>query len=152
MAAGCSLEPDRLEEFRDRLNQNCRLEEKDFIEKIHIDIDMPVDYITTGLVEQIAVMEPFGKANKRPLFAHRKLKVETVRVFGKGKNVIKLALKSSQGTRIDGMIFEEEDTFRQKMGEMNYITCTYYPTINEYQGYRNLQINIQNYFFTEDTI
>ena len=152
MAAGCSLEPDRLEEFRDRLNQNCRLEEKDFIEKIHIDIDMPVDYITTGLVEQIAVMEPFGKANKRPLFAHRKLKIERVRVFGKGKNVIKLALKSSQGTRIDGMIFEEEDTFRQKMGEMNYITCTYYPTINEYQGYRNLQINIQNYFFTEDTI
>ena len=52
-------------------------------------------------------------------------------VFGKNKNVIKLALKSSQGTRIDGMIFEDEDEFREKMGTAKYITCTYYPVINE---------------------
>ena len=71
-------------------------------------------------------------------------------VFGKNKNVIKLALKSSQGTRIDGMIFEDEAEFREKMGIAKYITCTYYPVINEYQGYKSLQINIQNYFFVEE--
>ena len=71
-------------------------------------------------------------------------------VFGKNKNVIKLALKSSQGTRIDGMIFEDEDEIREKMGTAKYITCTYYPVINEYQGYKSLQINIQNYFFVEE--
>ncbi len=149
MAAGCSLEPERLDEFRERINRRCSLREEDFIEKIHIDADMPVDYVTFDLVKQMAVLEPFGKGNKKPLFAHRKLKIENVRVFGKGKNVIKLALKSSQGTRIDGMIFEEEESFREKMQNMRYITCTYYPVINEYQGYRNLQIQIQNYFFTE---
>ena len=67
----------------------------------------------------------------------------------KNKNVIKLALKSRQGTRIDGMIFEDETEFREKMGTNKYITCTYYPVINEYQGYKSLQINIQNYFFAE---
>ena len=71
-------------------------------------------------------------------------------VFGKNRNVIKLALKSGQGTRIDGMIFEDEDEFREKMGTSKYITCTYYPVINEYQGYKSLQINIQNYFFVEE--
>lgn len=150
MAAGCSLEDGRLDEFRERINQECTLTEKDFIDKVHIDADMPVDYITMDLIRQMAVLEPLGKGNKKPLFAHRKLKVEQVRVFGKGKNVIKLALKSSQGTRIDGMIFEEEESFRKKMKEMQYITCTYYPVINEYQGYRNLQIQIQNYYFTEE--
>ncbi len=150
MAAGCSLEDGRLDEFRERINQECTLTEKDFIDKVHIDADMPVDYITMDLIHQMAVLEPLGKGNKKPLFAHRKLKVEQVRVFGKGKNVIKLALKSSQGTRIDGMIFEEEESFRKKMEEMQYITCTYYPVINEYQGYRNLQIQIQNYYFTEE--
>lgn len=44
------------------------------------------------------------------------------------------------------MIFEDEDEFREKMGTSKYITCTYYPVINEYQGYKSLQINIQNYF------
>lgn len=150
MAAGCSLEEGRLEEFRIRINEGCSLREDDFVKKVHIDVDMPVDYISLPLIEQISVMEPFGKENKRPVFAHKKLLVQNVRVFGKGRNVIKLSLKSSQGTVIDGMIFEEEESFRMKMGDYHYMTCTYYPTVNEYQGYMNLQINIQNYFFTEE--
>lgn len=150
MAAGCSLEKEKLQEFRKKINENCTLEKKDFAKKVQIDIDMPVDYITMDLIHQLSVLEPFGKENKKPLFAHRKLKVERVNVFGKNKNVIKLALKSSQGTRIDGMIFEDEDEFREKMGTSKYITCTYYPVINEYQGYKSLQINIQNYFFVEE--
>lgn len=75
---------------------------------------MPVDYITMDLIRQLAVLEPFGKENKKPLFAHRKLKVERVNVFGKNKNVIKLALKSSQGTRIDGMILRMKMNFERK--------------------------------------
>ena len=47
------------------------------------------------------------------------------------------------------MIFEEEDIFREKMGEgKQYITCTYYPDINVYRGNESLQIRIQHYFFT----
>lgn len=75
---------------------------------------MPVDYITMDLIHQLSVLEPFGKENKKPLFAHRKLKVERVNVFGKNKNVIKLALKSSQGTRIDGMILRMKMNFERK--------------------------------------
>ena len=75
---------------------------------------MPVDYITMDLIHQLSVLEPFGKENKKPLFAHRKLKVERVNVFGKKKNVIKLALKSSQGTRIDGMILRMKMNFERK--------------------------------------
>lgn len=152
MAAGCSMEAGRLKEFRRRINAESTLQEEDFVKKVHIDIDMPIDYLNLDFIEQLSVLEPFGKANKRPLFAHRKLKIERVQVFGKGKNVIKLSLKSSQQTQIDGMIFEEEDSFREKMGDMKYITCTYYPVINEYQGYKSLQINIQNYFFTEESL
>ena len=144
------FEKEKLQEFRKKINENCTLEKKDFAKKVQIDIDMPVDYITMDLIHQLSVLEPFGKENKKPLFAHRKLKVERVNVFGKNRNVIKLALKSSQGTRIDGMIFEDEDEFREKMGTSKYITCTYYPVINEYQGYKSLQINIQNYFFVEE--
>jgi len=144
------LKKEKLQEFRKKINENCTLEKKDFAKKVQIDIDMPVDYITMDLIHQLSVLEPFGKENKKPLFAHRKLKVERVNVFGKNRNVIKLALKSSQGTRIDGMIFEDEDEFREKMGTSKYITCTYYPVINEYQGYKSLQINIQNYFFVEE--
>ncbi len=45
---------------------------------------MPVDYITMDLIHQLSVLEPFGKKIK-PLFAHRKLKVERVNVLEKIK-------------------------------------------------------------------
>lgn len=97
-----------------------------FIYMEHTAVSVKISSVSPSmdLIHQLSVLEPFGKENKKPLFAHRKLKVERVNVFGKNKNVIKLALKSSQGTRIDGMIFEDEDEFREKMGTAKYITCT----------------------------
>lgn len=150
MAAGCSLlNEDSVNEFRTRINQCCTLKEDDFVKKVTIDADMPIDYVSADLVRQMAVLEPFGKENKRPLFAHRKLFIERIQVFGDNRNVIRLSLLSDRGTRMTGMIFEEEDTFRQKMGEgKQYITCTYYPDINVYRGNESLQIRIQHYFFT----
>ena len=150
MAAGCSLSDEsKVEEFRRRINGCCDLKEDDFIKKVSIDVDMPIDYISAELVRQMAVLEPFGKENKRPLFAHRKLFIERIQVFGDNRNVIRLSLLSNRGTRMTGMIFEEEDIFREKMGEgKQYITCTYYPDINVYRGNESLQIRIQHYFFT----
>ena len=150
MAAGCSLSDEsKVEEFRRRINGYCELKENDFIKKVSIDVDMPIDYISAELVRQMAVLEPFGKENKRPLFAHRKLFIERIQVFGDNRNVIRLSLLSDRGTRMTGMIFEEEDIFREKMGEgKQYITCTYYPDINVYRGNESLQIRIQHYFFT----
>lgn len=150
MAAGCSLlDEHKVNEFRTRINQCCTLKEDDFVKKVTIDADMPIDYVSADLVRQMAVLEPFGKENKRPLFAHRKLFIERIQVFGDNRNVIRLSLLSDRGTRMTGMIFEEEDTFRQKMGEgKQYITCTYYPDINVYRGNETLQIRIQHYFFT----
>lgn len=150
MAAGCSLSDEsKVEEFRRRINECCALSDDDFVKKVMIDADMPIDYISADLVRQMEVLEPFGKENKRPLFAHRKLFIERIQVFGDNRNVIRLSLLSDKGTRMTGMIFEEEDIFREKMGEgKQYITCTYYPDINVYRGNESLQIRIQHYFFT----
>ncbi len=84
MAAGCSLE--KKKNYRNsakKINENCALEKKDFAKKVQIDIDMPVDYITMDLIHQLSVLEPFGKENKKPLFAHRKLKSGTCECFWK---------------------------------------------------------------------
>lgn len=150
MAAGCSLSDEsKVEEFRRRINECCALSDDDFVKKVMIDADMPIDYISADLVRQMEVLEPFGKENKRPLFAHRKLFIERIQVFGDNRNVIRLSLLSDKGTRMTGMIFEDEDIFREKMGEgKQYITCTYYPDINVYRGNESLQIRIQHYFFT----
>lgn len=45
---------------------NCTLTDEELRPKIVIDVPMPVSYITKELVEQISLLEPFGKGNTKP--------------------------------------------------------------------------------------
>lgn len=51
--------------------------------KVYIDMQVPFPYLTEDLIEQFQVMEPFGKGNKRPLFAEKDLKVIQPKIVGK---------------------------------------------------------------------
>ena len=66
MAAGLSLPEANVEIFREKINACCGLTEEDFIPKIKIDIPMPVDYPDIPLVNELSLLEPFGKANVKP--------------------------------------------------------------------------------------
>lgn len=161
MAAGLSLPGDKVEEFRRRINEACTLTEEDFVEKVMIDVPMPIDYITEELIGQLSLLEPFGKGNTKPLFAERDLKIQTCSILGKNKNVVKLTVWNQGGTAMEALYFGDVETFLEDlqkkwgreavekllMGQSTDITLsvTYYPSVNEFRGRRTLQIVIQNY-------
>ena len=145
MAAGLSIKEENVEEFRRRLNENCTLTEKDLAPKILIDVPMPVSYITRKLIEQISLLEPFGKGNTKPIFAQKGLKVLDSCIIGKNKNVVKLKFLDPQGTAIEGIYFGEAEDFINFIREKDTVSVTYYPEINRFRGRESLQIIIQNY-------
>ncbi len=145
MAAGLSIKEENVEEFRKRLNENCTLTEKDLRPKILIDVPMPVSYINRELVEEISLLEPFGKGNTRPLFAQKGLRVLSSRILGKNRNVAKLQLSDHTGCVMEAVYFGEADEFINAVKGSNSISVTYYPEINRYQGRETLQIVIRNY-------
>ena len=145
MAAGLSIEEENIEKFREQLNQNCTLTEEDLRPKIVIDVAMPISYITKELVEQISLLEPFGKGNVKPIFAQKGLRVLDSNIIGKNKNVVKLKLLDPQGAIIEGIYFGEADDFMNFIREKDSISVTYYPEINRFSGRESLQIIIQNY-------
>lgn len=145
MAAGLSIEEENIEKFREQLNQNCTLTEEDLRPKIVIDVAMPISYITKELVEQISLLEPFGKGNVKPIFAQKGLRVLDSNIIGKNKNVVKLKLLDPQGAIIEGIYFGEADDFMNFIREKDSISVTYYPEINRFRGQESLQIIIQNY-------
>lgn len=164
MAAGFSLPEENLKDFRRELNKNETLTEDDLTEKIHIDVPMPIDYITEELVEELKLLAPFGKGNPKPLFAEKGLKLLGGRILGKNKNVLKLTVKNSKGTVMEAMYFGDVERFLKdftdRYGEAarlrllsggdcpGVLSAVYYPSINEYMGRKTLQIQIQNYNFT----
>ena len=151
MAAGLSMPEENLEQFRKEINEKSGITPEDLNEKIAIDMQLPFE----------CVNEPFGKGNARPVFAERQVQVESARILGKNKNVLKLQVKDLHGTRMDAMYFGDVNTFveyvREKFGDIAcecllrghghgiVMAFTYYPDINEYQGVRTPQIVIQNY-------
>ena len=145
MAAGLSMEEKNVEEFRRRLNENCALTEEDLRPKVIIDVPMPVSYITRELIEQISLLEPFGKGNTKPVFAQKGLRVLESRVFGKNRNVAKVKLMDPSGTVMDGVYFGEAEEFVRFIDGKDSISVTYYPEINIFRGRESIQIVIQNY-------
>ena len=139
------IEEKNIEEFRRRLNVNCTLTDEELRPKIVIDVPMPVSYITKELVEQISLLEPFGKGNTKPVFAQKNLRVLDHSIIGKNKNVVKLKLLDPQGISVEGIYFGEAEDFVNFIREKDSISVTYYPEINRFRGRESLQIIIQNY-------
>ena len=61
--------------FREKINEKCSLTEADLEEKIHIDVAMPLSYITKELVQELKLLEPFGEGNRKPVFAQKDIHI-----------------------------------------------------------------------------
>lgn len=151
MAAGLSLPEENIEAFRRRLNERARqtMTEKDFVEKIWIDVAMPFEYISEPFIRELALLEPFGQGNERPQFAQRRLKLRSARVAGKNRNVVMLSLASESGCVMEARWFGEGDRFMEEMGTSRVMDVVYYPEINVYNGRKSIQMVIRHYRFPE---
>lgn len=145
MAAGLSLEEKNIEPFRKKLNELSGLKPEDFVEKVTIDVPMPVNYIRKDLIQEMKLLEPFGKGNEKPLFAQKGLRIMDVRVFGKNRNVVKIKLADEMGYPMDGIYFGDGDLFLEEIRDKKTIAIVYYPEVNVYQGRENLQVVIRYY-------
>lgn len=158
MAAGLSLKEEDVEKFRQQINQVCTLTEEDLTEKIVIDVPMPLGYISQQVIEQLEVLEPFGKGNEKPVFADKNLKILRAYHMGKQKNMLRLFLQNEAGAEMEAVLFrgceefelylaerfsegELEKIFRGEENDIR-IAVTYYPSINTFQGQQKLQITI----------
>lgn len=161
MAAGVSMEEERIDVFRHMLNENVGLTEADMTEKVSIDMQLPLGYVSETLVEELELLEPFGKGNTKPVFVEKEIELLKGEILGKNQNVMKMQVRDLYGTTMEAMYFGDVELFlthlKEKYGAES-VECmlrgfqtgmkqafTYYPTINEYMGRKTLQIVIQNY-------
>lgn len=144
MAAGLSLAISDIDIFRKMLNDNAILTDEDLIPKMWIDVPMPVSYANIRLVNQLKLLEPFGKGNEKPVFADRNLYVKTASVIGKNKNVLRCQLETEDGTYVPAVQFGINNIDDIPMAGMR-ISIIYYPDINTFNGIMSLQIIIKEW-------
>lgn len=161
MAAGVSLKRENIELFRKKLNDNCNLTREDLYLKVHIDMQLPLEYVTINIVNELKTLEPFGKGNEKPLFAEKNLKIIKFQIIGKAGNTIKLIVENASHYRMNALIFNRTVEFmaflKEKFGQGEIdkalngmknsmeIMATFYPNINEYKGNVQIQIVIDRF-------
>lgn len=145
MAAGLSLEEDNIEPFRRKLNELSGLGPEDFIEKVSIDVPMPINYIRKELIQELKILEPFGKGNEKPVFAQKGLRVLRSRVLGSGRNVVKMQVADEAGYTMEAIYFGDGDKFCEDIRGKQTLSVVYYPEINSYMGRETVQIVIRHY-------
>lgn len=161
MAAGLSLDIDNIEGLRIKLNAITSLTEEDLFKKIHIDLVLPISFLNDKLMNDLNLLEPFGKGNSKPLFGDKGLKIKKLYKYGAKGNVLKFNLYDNKDKLIDALIFNDTSKFEQEVierygneelqklynGKDNSIILDiiYYPSYNDYNGKRSIQITIESY-------
>ena len=105
---------------------------------------MPVSYVTRPLVDQLHLLEPFGKANPKPVFAQKSLLCRNMRIVGKNRSVVRMTAEDENGYQIEAVYFGDAEAFIERAAA-SPIHVIYYPEINRWQGLEKLQITITNY-------
>ncbi len=161
LAAGFSLEKEKIETFRRMLNENCTLTQEELTEKVVIDMELPFACVTERFIQELSLLEPFGKGNTKPVFAARNVEILSGRILGKNRNVLKLRVRDATNTTLDAMYFNHGEEFlkvlKDRYGEEGVdamlsgrqspitLSVTYYPELNEYMGRVTPQIVITHY-------
>ncbi len=143
MAAGVSLERENVDAFREELNRRQHLTEKELTPVTWIDVPMPVGYVTMPLIEQLSLLEPFGKGNEKPVFADKSLTVRSAAVVGLRANVLRMQLEGADGTIAEAVQFCNGQPKVPERGSK--ISVIYYPDIHTYQGRRSIQFIIKEW-------
>ena len=145
MAAGLSIEKENIPVLRERLNENCALTEEELIPRVKIDVPMPFGYITEDLIRQLALLEPYGKGNPKPLFAQKDVIASDFRVYGQNRNVLRMNVCGSDGKSFGAVYFGDAEELIRYARSKDRLSITYYPEINSFRGVESVRLVVQNY-------
>ena len=142
-AAGLTLPPENLEEFKRRFNAEVahRINPEDLIPKISIDILLSLNNITPSFYKILQQFSPFGPGNMRPIFESQSLS-DTGYSRIVGADHLKLQLKDDQGNRINGIAFRMAD--KLSLLKEGKIDVSYVLDENHWNGRKTLEINVKD--------
>lgn len=143
MAAGLTVLQENLPALQQRLQEKARsvLEGQELAPTLAIDMELAPSFMTMALAEELRVLEPTGHKNPAPIFMTRNMQVKDKRTVGRDGAHLKLKLQAGRDAPIDAIGF--------RLGAWAFdlpdcIDIAYNLEINEWQGRRNLQLNLRD--------
>ena len=144
LAAGFSIDKNHIDTLRKMLNDECLLEEKDFMPKVQIDAEYLFYALNVDMINEIEGLEPFGQGFKKPIFASKNVEVDIKNVYGEQKNIIQLYL-TKDGHKLKGVAFMDSQAMAERLQKDKKLDILYSPKINDFRGDKSVEISIIDY-------
>ena len=142
MAVGLTLKKENLENFKERFEQIAKEKNiKELVPIIYIDDELKLKDINMDLVKSLSILEPFGEANKVPLFLIKNLKIDSIRALSEGRH-LKLTLRDENFV-INAIGFELGYLAEEyRIGDRIDVVGTL--EVNSFNGFSSIQINMKD--------
>ena len=146
-AAGFRIEPERIEEFRTQFLscvEKC-LGTEPRMHRITIDAEVPLASLTTNLLNSMAELEPYGSGNPQPVLLSSNVQIvgEPKRIGG-GERHLAFRVRQS-GKDLRAIAFGMGERSEELMSQGGNCCLVYTPRINEYQGYRSVELEVKDF-------
>ncbi len=140
-AAGVTLETEKIDDFRRRVNEfydslQLTNQERYLLPRADVEIG-DFSEIDEDLVANLAKMEPFGNGNPEPVLKITKTSVLSMRRMGTDGQHVKLALRDKNGKVLQMLAFNAPEEFFREPGDE--VVAWFQPTVNEWQGVRTVE-------------
>lgn len=145
MAAGFSIQAERIEDFQQRLIDYAaaHMKKEDYVPQLAIDGELQPDDITLSLVSELSQLEPYGMGNSRPVFSLCGCTIDEVRPIGRDKKHLRLVLRSGKHSRVSGVGWSMAEACDEIM-EGDCIDVAFQLERNEFNGVASPQLVVQD--------
>lgn len=142
-AAGITIRPERIAEFRRRLNEHAEacLTPEDLEHSVAIDMELPAEQVTFQLARELQGLEPFGAGNARPVFVTRNLRSLSEPLVLKDKH-LKLRLAGPQNRPLEAIWWNCIETPGQTPVVDGSIELAYSLELNAWNDEFRMQLNV----------
>jgi single-stranded-DNA-specific exonuclease len=142
-AAGITIRPERIAEFRRRLNEHAALclAPEDLEPSVNVDFELSPESVTFPLAKELEALEPFGAGNPRPVFMTKGLRCLSEPMIIKDRH-LKLRLAGPQNRPLEAVWWNCIETPGQTPELKGSIELAYMLETNVWNGDYRLQLNV----------
>ncbi len=143
MAAGLTIDPARLDDFRAAFAEHASAEIAPAARtaELRIDAEVPFSSLSAEAIRIIEQLAPFGCGNPRPVFCASGIRLsEPPRKIGGGERHLSMRLVQ-HGTRLRSVAFGGGE-WADEIAAAGDLDVAFRPVINEYQGRRNVELHL----------
>lgn len=149
-AAGVRVDRDKLEAFREKINEYYRglhLPDQSKYLKQHADLDVAsLADLSLEFLEELKLLEPFGAGNEEPIFALQNMRIVNTTRMGAERNHLRIDMRDKAGNYMKLVAFFAPDQWLSLMPEDNIIPLVKLAE-NCYNGVTSIEARIVDIIF-----